>query len=194
MISFPSATALGRLAAVALAGLALSPIAAAQTPTIVISQIQPQYLDDPGTYPTLLNIGTFSYTDPAFSTLVGATVTGAFGSLTNPFDTSTAPGIYSVGGVNVFTCNVGDLCWSNSNGEVDWSYTFTSAELASLAQGSNVDQAMNIAFDLLQTGVGNADTDVTTLTLDFEVPEPTTITLMAAGLLGLVAVRRSKRA
>jgi hypothetical protein len=190
---FPTAPAVRRLATLALTAALLAP-AAARADAIVTAQIQAQYLDDPGTYPTTVNIGTFSFTDPAFSTLVGATVSGAFGSASNPFLTSTAPGAYSVGGVTVFTCNVGDLCWSNSNGELLWSYTFTASDLASLVQGSNVDQAINLAFNLAQSDVGNADTDVTTLTLDFSVPEPASITLMGAALLGLVAIRRSLRA
>ncbi len=167
-------------------GLALL-LAGAVTPahadTILTPTIVAQSLADPGVYPTFETIGTFTFTTPAYGTLVGATVSGQFGnSILSP---DTAPGTYTVGGVTVFTCNLGDDCWGSA-AETAWSYTFAPAELADLSSGT-------VVFGVSQTAPYQVQTDLTTLTLDFKIPEPSTLALFGAALLGMgLAVRRTR--
>jgi hypothetical protein len=106
------------------------------------------------------------------------------------------PGIYPTpellgtfnfaGNVLVFTCNVGDACWG-SDTETPWSYTFTQADLAALESGS-------ADFSVIQTGIGNVQADTTTLSLDVYVPEPASIAVFGASLLGLGLILRRTRA
>jgi hypothetical protein len=164
--------------------------ARAQTATIT-STIAAQNFGDPLTYPANETIGTFGFNVPAYYTLIGATVSGDWG---NSFLTpNTAAGTYSVGGVTVFTCNDGDACWGSET-ETPWSFTFTAQELDSLvASTSNHSQAEDVLFSVIQSEAGNVNTDTTTLTLLFAVPEPGSLALFGAGVLGLGLITRRKR-
>jgi hypothetical protein len=174
-----------RLAALTLA-LTLAGAAGAQAQTVVTSTIAPVSLDDPGTYPTQETIGTFTFSVPADALLTGVTISGLFGN--NVFSPNTAPGVFTLGGVDVFTCNAGDPCWGSST-ETSWSYTFTAADLANLG---SLDGG-NVVFAVTQTGAGDIQTDFTTLTLDY-IPEPGSLAVFASALLGMGLVIRRVRA
>jgi hypothetical protein len=176
------AARLAGLCAAAFAALAICP-AMAQEATETAT-IGPVSLDDPGIYPTPELLGTFNFASSPYISLLGATVSGDWG--TSPFSPNTAPGTYYVGNVLVFTCNVGDACWG-SDTETPWSYTFTQADLAALESGS-------ADFSVIQTGIGNVQADTTTLSLDVYVPEPASIAVFGASLLGLGLILRRTRA
>lgn len=145
--------------------------------------VGPVSLDDPGVYPTNEVLGTFSYKMPHWDTLIGATVSGQWG--TSYLTPDTAAGVYSVGGVPVFTCHLGDDCWG-SDAQTSWSFTFTPGELSSLTSGA-------ATFAAVQSSFGQVQADVTTLTLTFNVPEPSTVAVFGAALLGMgLLVRRSR--
>jgi hypothetical protein len=168
--------------------LLLAGATAARADLIETVTIQPVSLDDPGAYPTVLNIGTFTFTVPptleAFGGyLASATVSGQWG--TSFLTPDTAAGVYTVGGATVFTCNDGDACWGNDV-QTAWSYTFAPSELAALLSGS-------ADFNAMQTDFGQVQADLTTLTLDFSVPEPASIALFATALLGLALRNRRTR-
>ncbi len=179
--AFTSLRAAG-LGAAALVALAASPASAQQA--VETATIGPVSLDDPGTYPSTLLLGTFDFAASPYITLLGATISGEWGA--TPFSPNTAPGNYYVGNVLVFTCNPGDACWG-SNTETPWSYTFTPADFAALESGS-------ADFTVSQTGLGNVQADTTTLTLDVYVPEPATVAVFGASLLGLGLILRRNRA
>jgi hypothetical protein len=177
MISFSATTArAGAVGIVALAALIAAQPAHAQLETLTFT-IAPTSLSDPGTYPTLETIGSFGNAALGqYDTVVGATVAGSFGY--NVLSPTTAAGQYFVGGELAFTCNDGDACWGGSI-ETPWSFSnFTAADLQALAAG-------NTLFTVSQTDVGQVQTDTTTLTLEVYVPEPASIALFGASLLGL---------
>lgn len=180
-ISFLTAP-LGAAGLLAAACIAAAPAhAQVETLTYTIGATQ---IDDPGIYPTVETIGNFgNLALGQYDTLIGATVSGNFG--VNVFTPDTAPGVYSVAGVTVFTCNDGDACWG-SDTETPWSYDFSADELQALTGG-------NADFSVAQSDVGAVATDVTTLTLDIFVPEPASFALFGVSLLGLgLAMRRTR--
>lgn len=169
------ATALAALLACAAPG-------AARADLIKTLTIDPVTLDDPGSYPSTLTIGTFTWTVPAIGTLVSAMISGAWG--TSFLSPTTAPGIYTLAGATVFTCNVGDNCYG-SDSQTAWSFNgFTPGQLTALNTGSAV-------FAVSQSDLGNVNVDTTTLVLDYNVPEPASLALFGAALLstGLMARR-----
>lgn len=173
------------------AALMLATAAQAQTVTIT-STVAATSLDDPGSYPTVENIGNFSFDVPAYYTLIGATISGGNGN--SALTPTTAAGVYSVAGDTVFTCSLGDAC-TVSDAETAWSFSFTAGELADLVAGtSNVDQLENLVFNISQTDQGNINLDTTTLTLEFAVPEPGSLALLGASLAGMGLLARRKRA
>jgi hypothetical protein len=164
--------------------LLAAPAAHAEIETLTYT-IGASSLNDPGVYPTELTIGNFGNSAlDQYDTIVGATVAGQFGY--NALSPTTAAGIFSVGASEVFVCNDGDDCWGGSV-ETPWAYTFTADEYADLANG-------NTAFTVQQTDFGQIQTDVTTLTLEISVPEPATIALFGASLLGMGMLLRRNRA
>ena len=170
------------LAAAALTAFAAAAPAAAQEATETAT-VGPVSLDDPGTYGITETLGTFNFATSPYITILGATISGEWGS--SPLSPNTAPGNYYVGNVLVFTCNPGDACWGSST-ETPWSYTFTAADLATLQSG-------DVDFTAYQTDFGQVQADVTTLSLDVYVPEPASIALFATSLLGLgLLVRRAR--
>lgn len=171
-----------RLAAGAF-GMAVVGAGMAHADLIKTALLNPTSLDDPGSYPTLLTIGTFTWTPPAIGTLVSASISGDWG--TSFLTPDTAAGTYTVAGVTVFTCNDGDACWG-SDSETAWSYTFAPGELAALT-GSAV-------FAVSQSDSGNVNIDTTTLTLDYNVPEPASLALFGAALLSMGLMARRNRA
>lgn len=180
--SFPSRA--GSAGAVALAAMLAAAPASAQTETLTYT-IAPTVLADPGTYPATQTIGNFGNAALGqYDTILSATISGNFG--VDVFTPDTAPGVYSVAGITVFTCNDGDVCWG-SDTQTAWSYNFTASDLQALYAGDS-------AFTVAQSDIGAVATDTTTLTIDVFVPEPASIALFGVSLLGAGLILRRSRA
>lgn len=144
--------------------------------------------------PYALTIGAFNFTIPAGDTVYSATVFGTFGDVN--YTSSALADLYVLNGtIKVGGCDLNQdgsypLCATNQDPSalVSWSYTFSSADLASLA----TDFAHgSIDFTGVQNSAGV--TVIGTPTLDIStVPEPASIFAAAAGLLAFAAFRRRK--
>jgi hypothetical protein len=145
------------------------------------------FYDFSSTFPPVpINIGTFDFTIPAGDQIVGATISGTFGDVN--FGTTALTDLFVDGGtIEVASCgSFTDPCAAGTidGSLVQWSYTFTSAQLASLTGGSLDFTAVQDSFGAIVVG---------TPTLDIQtVPEPSSIFTLAGGMLAFVALRRRK--
>jgi hypothetical protein len=132
-----------------------------------------------------ITIGTFTFMIPAGDIVTGATISGTFGDQNIPVTALTD--LYVDGGIQVAACD--DFTSPCASGTVDgslvqWSHTFTTAELGALASGS-------LAFTAVQNSFGAVV--VGSPTLDIQVaatPEPAFLLPIAGALLAMAALRR----
>jgi hypothetical protein len=150
-----------------------------------------------GPFPSsLIDVGTFSFTIPSGESIVGATISGTFGNMDVPGLTDvTAPSDYSVdgGAIEVASCDDSlsyDQPCDAGSSPTAWSYTFTSADLATLAPAL---ASGSLDFDVVQNGVGAVNTGTTTLTLT-PTPEPETVSLFSLGIMCFGFLRRFRKA
>ena len=145
----------------------------------------PEYsspLHDPGTYHDQYLVGDFTF-DLTGQTIVSAVISGQWGNSVNP---TTAANMLVVDSLQV--ADTEDYTPDpTSNFFVPWSYTFTDFSL--LVDGL-------ASFSTIQTSQYYVRLGATSLHIETApsapVPEPSTILLMGAGLLGLVGYNRKR--
>jgi hypothetical protein len=137
---------------------------------------------------TFLTIGTFDFTIPTGDTVTGLTISGTFGDVN--FSTTALTDLF-VDGIKVAECDsFSDPCFAGTvdGSLVPWSYTFTAANLSTLApelaSGSLDFTAVQKSFGSVIVGAPMLDIQVT--------PEPSTIFTLAGGLLAMLVARRRK--
>lgn len=147
-------------------------------------------------------IGTVNFSIPAGQYVTEITISGSFGNGDSP---TTALSDYYLGdstdetAVKVASCDDPlDDCASNQNGPTEWSYTFTSSDISTiasaLAAGSldftyTWDTPPAFAFQGFDQYVyaGPLTIDITA------VPEPVSLLLCFSALAGIAALRRFRR-
>jgi hypothetical protein len=133
----------------------------------------PDFHGDPS-LPTHELVGTFNF--GSVGTILGATISGAWGAPDQVFFGSADATLYANGSIAVATCTLGALCWGNGSAPVAWSYDFTGAQIATFASSGKL--ALYADADVCCTNVLSN----LTLTLNVAaVPEPETYALMLAG-------------
>ena len=160
--------------------------------------------DISGNYPLgPTNLGTFSFSIPNGFVIGSATISGTFGNEDVPGTTNiTADSDYYVDGtaIQVATCDTPNILSTGiptlacDAGNVtltptSWSYTFTAADLTTLAAsfaGGTLD------FNVVQNYYGAVQTGVITLDIAGATPEPGTISIISLGLAGVALLRRRK--
>jgi hypothetical protein len=160
------------------------------------SDYEGNFYDFSSTFPpSSISIGNFIFTIPTGVHVISATISGTFGDVNNSA-TALADLYVLNGGIEVGECDssmggtVFPPCATGTvNGSlVPWSYTFTAANLSSLASDFS---AGSLDFTAVQNGFGSVI--VGTPVLDIAVsPEPGSIFTLAGGLFALVGLRRRK--
>lgn len=144
--------------------------------------------------PSSISIGTFSFTIPTGTQVIGATISGTFGDVNIPVTALTDLYVDN-GNIEVAECdqsggNYPPCAVGTSNGlPATWTYTFTSADLTNLASelsGGSIDftAVQNSPFGTVVVGDPVLDIQLT--------PEPASIFTFAGGLLAFAALRRRK--
>jgi hypothetical protein len=148
-------------------------------------------------------IGTFTFSIPTGAPIASITLTGTFG---NPDNATTALSDYYLGfggneeAVEVAACDsITADCYSNQNGPTPWSYTLTSSDLTTLASA-----LVSGSLDFTYTWDNNTQFAFSGIdqyvyagapTLDIVyTPEPSTLLIGFAGLAGIAAFRRFRKA
>jgi hypothetical protein len=169
-----------RLAASAV-GLALTlavGMAAAAPILVVFPEVDGPTLTPSGPYPQPpLAVATRTFTIPVGERVVGATMSGYWG--TNALPKSTAGVDVLLDGVLVAQCvkdNPG--CFTGDGGQRPWSHTFTEGELTVLDNGV-------ASLTVVQTSEQNVRLGISTLIIT-TAPPPAVPTLSPAGLAGLL--------
>ncbi|MDR3752486.1 MAG: PEP-CTERM sorting domain-containing protein [Terracidiphilus sp.] len=149
-----------------------------------------------GTFPSSTTIGDFTFSIPAGTSVIGATISGTFGNNDDPGTTTTsAPADLYVdnGAIEVAACDDGltftEACDTGSS-PTAWSYTFTSSDLSTLASdfASGSLDLSAVQNDVFAVNAGS-------LTLDIVVsPEPNSLWLMGTGLMSLACLFLLRRA
>ena len=135
-------------------------------------------------YPFVWPVGTFNYTIPSGHNILWARISGQFG---NSVVSSTAAQDLYLDGIKVASCAYqSPTCWQR--GPELWSYNFSSSEFGVLADGS-------ASFVSDQTNCCVVRLGATTLEIQTQavVPEPSTVVLLAGGLVGMLAVVRRRQ-
>ncbi|NNF17476.1 MAG: PEP-CTERM sorting domain-containing protein [Gammaproteobacteria bacterium] len=131
------------------------------------------------------DVGTFVF---ATGDMLSATLSGTWGN--SDYALSSAGADVFLDGILVAQCVEFDSCWQDATGTLAWSYTFTAADLA---LGILDDGMANLS--VIQTS--SFSVRLGSLALDGEVvatPEPGIYSLLGIGMIGLVLVRRKKKA
>ena len=162
------------------AGLALARCAAAPGTARALAIVDMLPAFDGDCEPVACQVGIFAFQIPAGQTVVGATLDGSFG---NANSANTAPVQVRFDNVLVAECQTDQSC-TTSDVPLPWSYTFDAHELALLADGSGT-------LTALQQGGAMVRLGETTLRIQ-TVPEPSSVLLVAVGLLALAATRRQR--
>jgi len=139
-----------------------------------------------GTLPFTIDAGPLTFTIPSGQSIVSAVFTSTLGNSTVP---NTAVMNVFVNSVLVGTCAEGDPVCANSTSPIPFTYTFTAADLLTLAGG--VADLTITQTDCCVIRLGASELVITTAPT--AAPEPGTLALMGFGLLGLAAIKLSKR-
>lgn len=162
----------------ALAGMVTS---AARAQNIV--QTLPEF-NGGGNYPFVWPVGTFNYVIPAGQNILWARISGQFG---NSLVQSTAAQDLYLDGIRVAGCVYqSPTCWGG--GPEAWSYNFSASEFGALADGS-----ANFVSDQTDCCVVRLGTTTLEIQTQPTVPEPSTVALLAIGLVGMLAQVRRRR-
>lgn len=164
-----------------------------------------QTADFSGNYPLpstgSTNIGDFTFAIPNGDMVLGATISGSFGNnFSSGITTITADSNYFVDGtaIEVATCDSPNVATNGLSLACDggisitspttWTYTFTAANLATLAP---LFAAGSVDFNYVQNYYGQVNTGNTTLSITI-TPEPATSIAITLGVAGIAVLRRRK--
>ena len=136
---------------------------------------------DPGPYDPPTVVGTFNILAGDTS----ATISGFFGN-SAAFTNSAGVDIY-LGSILVAQCIQFNTCYSSSTPTV-WSDTLSAAQLASLGIGPVNLTAVQTSQQFVRLGVTTLDQVTAVAT-----PEPGSMSLLGLGVLGLAALKLSKK-
>lgn len=160
----------------------------ADTLTVTWSEVNGPDLS-PGFFTGTFDAGLMSFAIPAGQTIVGAIFTSALGN-ENFFDGSTAVMTVDVNGVQVGSCpDRSSPCWQGTGSPIPFSYTFTAADLLALGSGT-------VDLTITQTDCCVIRLSPSTLvitTAPVGTPEPGSMALLGFGILGLAALKISKK-
>jgi len=138
---------------------------------------------DGSSAPYDITIGTFNFTIPAGEHVVDATISGTFGDV-NSSTTALTDLFVDGGSIQVAACDDPTAACATGGSPVSWSYTFTNAQLGDLTGGSLDFTAVQKSFGAVIVGAPSLDIQA--------VPEPSSVSILAGGLLACLAWRRRK--
>jgi hypothetical protein len=156
----------------------------------VITSVLPEFngngygVGDPYPLPAV-TVGTFTYTIPPGEWIIAATISSTFG---NSETGSTAGVDYYLDGLMVAQCLPHAACWTGP-GPNPWAYVFSPAEFGLLADGSADLTAVQTNEYAIRLGVSTLEIT----TASGVIPEPVTLLLLGAGLVGLALLRRVQK-
>ncbi len=129
-------------------------------------------------------VGTFNIVIPAGQPIIAASLTGTFGNAVN---SSSAASNLFLDGILVAQCAPGAACTGGGGaaGPTPFSFAFTAANLALLADGAAV-------LTAVQTGPGAIRLGQLALRVE-TIPEPATVVLLGTGIAAVGASLRRRR-